>query len=145
MPKIKVNPEAKRPEFVAVVPGEYSMRFERLTDKFVGQSEKGNWWTRMRLVHVEPPTALTSLTTGQPLTAEEIPGSVSALFMMDHGNQGTLRQAIEASGQVWPSDGEIDENWIMDSLDGREVVVRLKTRQYKDEWQNEVARYITER
>lgn len=149
MPKITVNPNAKMPVFVAVTAGEYGMRVERLQEKTIGQNEKGNWWARMRLVHTAPANSLVSV-QGRPLGDQETPGSVSAVFMLDERGQGKVRQAFEAAGVAWPTDApEFDSEesyaeWIFQTLEGRELVVRLKTVKSKDgdEWQNEVARYI---
>lgn len=149
MGRIKVNPDAKQPTFVAVQPGEYRMKFQRLEEKSLGQSEKGNWWTRLRLVHLAPSENLISLATGQPLRKDELPSSISAVFMLTEDRQGQVRQALESAGLQWPTDApefESEEQyglWIQQSLENREVVVRLKTRQYEGEWQNEVSRYIT--
>lgn len=148
MPKITVNPNAKMPEFVAVPAGEYRMRFERLQDKTIGQSEKGNWWARLRLVHTAPANQLTNL-QGQPLGEQEVPGSVSGVFMLDESGQGKVRQAFESAGITWPQDApefETEEQyaeWIFRTLEGQEAVVRLKTVQSKQtgDWQNDVARY----
>lgn len=148
MPKISVNPDAKAPEFVAVAPGEYTMKFERLDKDQVKQSEKGHWMTRMRLVHLTPIEQLTNI-NGEALKATEVPGSVFVNFMMNPDWQGNLRQAIEATGQEWPKAMEFDDelafgNWIQDSLENREVVARLKTSEYQGNWKNEVARFVTQ-
>ena len=125
------------------------MRFERLQEKTIGQSEKGNWWARMRLVHAAPANQLTNL-QGQPLGDSETPGSVSGVFMLDDRGQGKVRQAFESAGLAWPTNApgfESEESyaeWIFQNLEGQEAVVRLKTVQSKDtgDWQNDVARYI---
>lgn len=150
MPKITVNPNAKRPDFVAVRPDEYRMKFQRLEEKQYGQSEKGNWWCRMRLVHTAPAANLLGL-NGQPLAEDEMPGSVSAIFMLTDKDQGKVRQAFESAGVAWPSAAEAPSfeteeeyaEWIMQALSDRECVVRLKSQLGKNgEWQNEVSRYI---
>jgi len=46
--------------------------------------------------------------------------------MMAEEQQGTLRQAYEAIGGNWTEVGEFDENWILQTFDGRDVAVRLK-------------------
>lgn len=148
MPAIKVNPNAKMPEFVAVQVGEYRMKFNRLDEKATGTSEKGNPWCRMRLVHSAPAASLVSV-AGSPLKEDEVPGSVSAIFMLDEKGQGKVRQAFESAGLAWPQDAPefADEwayaAWIQQNLEGREAVVRLKTQTGQNgDWQNEVARYI---
>lgn len=117
------------------------MKFQRVEEP-LRTSEKGNQYVQMRLTHLAPGAELQSLETGLPLTESDLASSVRTNFMLTEKGQGTIRQAIEATGGVWPQSGEIDENWIQDSLDGREVVVRLKTREYKGDWSNEVQRFV---
>lgn len=142
MPKVKANPNAKAPEFIVVAPGEYRMKFTRLAEGACKQSEAGNWYTKMRLEHVGPFDGFIDMNNA-PLKPLSVPGSVFVTFMMDPEMQGTLRQAVESTGQAWPAQElEIDENWIQDVLENRECVARLKTSQYQGNWKNEVARFI---
>ena len=146
MPKVSVNPQAKAPEFNAVQAGEYRMKFERVEDA-IGQSERGNWSVKMRLVHLAPSTEIIGM-NGVLLKATELPSSVFQNFMMNPEWQGTLRQAFEATGQAWPTEAlefnseEEFGNWIIQSLDQREVIARLKTEQYQGNWSNKVARFV---
>ena len=146
MPKVKVNPQAKAPEFNAVQAGEYRMKFERVDDA-VGQSEKGNWSVKMRLVHLAPSGSLIGI-SGEPLKPSELPSSVFQNFMMNPEWQGNLRQAFEAAGLQWPTEEaefESEEafgNWIQEALDQKEVIARLKTENYQGNWNNKVARFV---
>lgn len=142
MPKVKANPNALAPSFVTVAPAEYRMKFVRLAEGACKQSAEGNWYTRMRLEHLGPFDGYLDMNNAQ-LKPTDVPGSVFMTFMMNPEWQGTLRQAVESTGQAWPTEEiEIDEFWIQDVLDGKEVVVRLKTSQYQGNWKNEVQRFI---
>ena len=154
MPKISVNPNAKAPDFVAVAPGDYQMTFQRFPEKHSGQSDKGNWWARLKLVHTAPSSSLLSLKSGLPLKADELPGSVSAVFMLDDRGQGKVRQAFEAAGLAWPTEADAPTfeseleyaEWIQQNLENKVAVVCLSTKLNKERgtWDNEVAKYVTE-
>lgn len=146
MPRVSVNPNAKAPEFNAVQAGEYRMKFERV-ENAIGQSEKGHWSVKMRLVHLAPATELIGI-SGSPLKPNEAASSVFQYFMANSDWQGNTRQAFEAVGLEWPKTAlEFDSeeaylSWVEQNLDQKEVTARLKTEQYQGNWSNKVARFV---
>ena len=149
MGPVSTDPDAQMPSFEPVAVGEYPMRLVRVSgeEKALNESQKtpGNMYTMMRVEHTTPKDQLTKM-NGEPFGENETLSRVRIRFM--HGKQGTLRQAFEAVGIVWPKEKlefESDEafaDWIQQSLDQREVTARLKTRNYEGNWSNDVARFV---